>query len=75
MNPEHFKISISSPPDRDCLVAEIFMDNNQWAEVNQESGELMLELYPRKDGQPWVFDFETALEVLQAAKKKLIGKE
>jgi len=75
MNSLNFRISISSPPDRERLVAEVFADNAQWAELNQESANLTLELYPRQDGQPWVFDFEQALRVLQEAKERLLGEQ
>lgn len=30
------RICISSPPDREKLVAEIFFGDTQWAELNQE---------------------------------------
>jgi len=73
MNSSRFRISISSPPDRELLVAEVFFDDVQWAELNQESGALKLELYPRPDSQPWVFDLEEALQTLQAARIKLVG--
>jgi hypothetical protein len=41
------RICISSPPDREKLVAEIFFGDEQWAELNQESGTLELEFYPK----------------------------
>lgn len=71
MNSDIFRICISSPPDREKLVAEIFFGDTQWAEITQEREVLTLELYPRKDGLPWVFDLEQALTTLQAAKKRL----
>ena len=66
-------VSIESPPDRKKLVAGILHENEQWAEVNQESGALVLELYPRRDGQPWSFSFDEAVAALQKAKDRLIG--
>lgn len=33
------------------MVAEIFFDNNQWAELNQEDGTLRLEFYPLPTGE------------------------
>ena len=47
------RICISSPPDREKLVAEIFFSDQQWGEVNQEGSELELGVYPRQDGSPW----------------------
>jgi hypothetical protein len=70
-----FRISISSPPDRERLVAEVFAENCQWAELNQERGNLTLELYPRQDGQPWVFDYEEALRILHDARARLLGPQ
>jgi hypothetical protein len=75
MKSKTFRISISSPPDRERLVADIFVGNTQWAELNQEQGSLTLELYPRQDGKPWVFDYEEVLIALQAAKERLVGSD
>jgi hypothetical protein len=73
MKTDIFKINLASPPDRELLVAMINVENEQWAEVNQESGNLTVEIYPRQNGQPWVFDLEATLKVLQAAKQRLTG--
>jgi hypothetical protein len=67
------RISIASPPDREKLVAEVLYEDEQWAEINQESGALKLEIYPRRNGQPWAFPFDEAVLALQAAKARLIG--
>lgn len=64
-------VVIASPPDREKLVAMIDYDHEQWAELNQESGTLTLELYPRRDGKPWQFSFEEALTALQLAHNRL----
>ena len=68
------KICISSPPDREKLVAEIFFDNEQWAELNQEGDSLTLEIYPRQDGKFWQLNFEQVLEALNEAKRRLLGE-
>jgi hypothetical protein len=72
---DDMRIRISSPPDREKLVAEIFCGNEQWAELNQESNTLTLEIYPRRDGKPWDFSFNKALSALQDAQRRLIGDE
>ena len=36
-------VTIASPPDRNAVVAEIFFGSQQWAEVNQEQGQLSAE--------------------------------
>ncbi len=68
-------VDIGSPPDRRKLVAEIFYDREQWAEIHQEAGSLTLELYPRQDGKPWEFSFDEALNALRHAKRRLVGDE
>jgi hypothetical protein len=66
-------VNIASPPDRERLVAMDNYENEQWAEVNQESGNLMLEIYPRRDGKPWIFDLDEAVTELERAKDRLVG--
>jgi len=68
---DQFKIELCSPPDRQKLVATIMINGEQWVELNQESGSLTLEIYPRQDGQPWVFDFDSAMDGLAKAKERL----
>lgn len=65
------RICISSPPDREKLVAEIFFGNEQWAELNQEAGTLKLEFYPRRNGQFWQLSLAEVLEALNQAKMRL----
>jgi len=67
------RVTVASPPDREYLVSEVFFEGDQWAEVNQESGSLTVELYPRRDGQPWRLDFEEAVAALLEAKQRLGG--
>jgi hypothetical protein len=55
-------------------VAAILVGHQQWAEINAESESLTLELYPRQDGKPWVFELDAALDALQQAKRKLIDR-
>lgn len=66
-------MDIASPSDREKLVAEIFYEHEQWAEIHQELGELTLELYPRRDGKPWSFSLHNAVSALQIAGKRLLG--
>ena len=69
------RVIIASPPDREKLVAEIIHADEQWAEVHQESGDLTLELYPRRDGGRWSFAFDEALAALQTARQRLLQPE
>ena len=70
-----FHICISSPPDREKLVAEIFWGNDQWAEVNHERQDLEVEFYPRPDGSPWRINYDDALKALEQAKQRLISTQ
>jgi hypothetical protein len=60
-------MDIASPPDREKLVAEIFYDSEQWAEIHQEYGHLTLQLFPRRDGKSWEFPLVEAVGMLQCA--------
>jgi hypothetical protein len=72
MSDKH-RITISSPPDREKLVAEIFFGDTQWAEINQERMSIEVEFYPRPDGKPWRIDYDDALKALDEAKHRLTG--
>lgn len=57
-------IALTSPPDREYLVAELSRDDQQIAEINVESGQLSIELYARADGSPWslpLLDLQAAI--------------
>ena len=68
------RIYISSPPDRDNLVADIFFGNEQFAELNQEDGTLRLEVYPRQNGEFWQLRLDEVLVALNDARNRLIGE-
>jgi hypothetical protein len=72
MNPE-FRLTLASPPDRERLVVEVFSGDEQIAELNRESGDIEIELYPRRRGTPWIFPCAEFLEVLSRAKDRLGG--
>ena len=55
------------------MVAEIWYGRCQFAEVNQESGELAVQVYSHPDGSEWLFSYEYLLGVLAKAKLKLSG--
>ena len=71
---ETIRIDIASPPDREKLVAQIMIGDEQWAELNQDGEYLVLEVYPRQDGQPWVISFDDAIGTLTDARVRLIGR-
>lgn len=65
---------ITSPPDRGRLVLELWWGSEQWGEINQESGSLAIELYPRRSGRPWRFPLEQFVKAIQAAGPHLLGE-
>ena len=66
-----FKIQITSPPERDNLVAEIWWNDSHVAEINIESGEFEIELYKPVENEYWTFPLKEFLEVIHEAKKRL----
>lgn len=68
-----YRVWISSPPDREQLVAEIFFGDQQWAENNQQRGTLEVEFYPRVDREPWLVAYDAALRALEDGKRRLVG--
>lgn len=71
---EKIKIVISSPPDRERLVAEFFYENEQWAELNYEKGIWTLEIYPKRSTGYWQLDFDEVMTSLNEGKKRLLEK-
>jgi hypothetical protein len=69
------KVLITSPPDREHLVAEIWADDCQLAEVSQEGNFQLLEVYPRPQGGAWRIAFDELLETMNQAKVRLAEVE
>jgi hypothetical protein len=67
------RICISSPPDREKLVAEIFFGANQWAELNQEHDTLRLEFYPLPTGEFWQLNLDEVVGALEEARRRLLN--
>ena len=74
MRMEKFRITVASLPDREQLVSEIIYDGVQWAEISQETGDLIVQFYSHPKQKYWEFSLDEAIAVLEKAKKKLIGK-
>jgi hypothetical protein len=66
-------IDLASPPDREKVVIQLICGGEQIAEVNQESGALQVEIYGRRDGDPWILDFDELTVALEHAKRRLVG--
>lgn len=59
---ERIRVNIASIVDREKLVAEIFIDDDLFCELNTEVGELAVELYPRRDGGPWKMPLQELMQ-------------
>ncbi len=70
---EKFRITIGSFPDKENLVADIIYENAQWAEITQETDELIVQFYSHPRQKYWEINLEDALEILEKAKKKLLA--
>ncbi len=69
-----FRITLASPPDRDQVVAEVFVGSEQIAELNTQSGHMAVEIYPRQDGSPWVLDYTQLVQTLTEANGRLVDR-
>lgn len=69
---EKFRITIASLPDREHVVAEILYKGIQWAEISQETDELVIQFYSHPNKQYWEFPLEDGLTALEQAKLKLL---
>mgnify|MGYP003585637291 CR=1 FL=1 len=66
-----FKIEISSVPDKEKLVAEIWYNDIMIAEINQETKELLIEFFVAENIS---FPLDDFLKILEIAKSKLLPK-
>ncbi len=69
-----FRITVNSLPDRENLVAEIYYKHEQIAEINQETKELIIQVYaPNKEQKYWEFSLDEFQKVVEEAKQRLIA--
>jgi len=74
MNVDPFRILIASPPDRERLVAELYLEDEQVAEISQEViGKFLVEIFPKLSGRPWSFDLSSFQLALNASADCLVG--
>lgn len=66
-----FTIEISSVPDRENLVAEIWCNEILVAEINQETEELDIEFYLT---EKIVFELDDFIETLLTAKRQIMKR-
>ena len=68
---ERWRTTISSPPDREEVVAEIFFGNSQFAELNREANDIRVEIYPSASSQAWSMSLEELRAAINEAEDKL----
>ena len=69
---EKFRITVASLPDRERLVSEIIYDGVQWAEISQETDDLIVQFYSHPRQRYWKFNLDEAIEALENAKTKFL---
>ena len=67
-----FEIIIASLPNKENLVADIYYNNLNWAQISQETEAIMIRFYPPEYTPFWEFNLDEALEILEMAKKRMI---
>jgi hypothetical protein len=65
-----FMIQLASVPDRDDLVAEVWVGKELFAELRNESGKTWLQVYSAPGGH-WELPYEELQIALQRARDKL----
>jgi hypothetical protein len=65
-----FAIQLASVPDRDDLVAEVWVGQDLFAELRHESGNTWLQVYSAPGGR-WELRFEELQVALQQARDRL----
>lgn len=71
MHEKRFSFRIASDTSKEKVFAEVFYDDDQWAEISQEEKEPIVIFFSPSNAKCWEFPLEEALEVLQKAKKSL----
>lgn len=66
-----FSVEVASVPDRDDLVAEVWLDQELIAELRHGPSGLQAQIYPAPPGQPWDVPYEEFTRALQEARDKL----
>lgn len=70
-----FIIDIASVPDRDSVVAEIWIGNEMMAEISQVKNESStIEIYPKVNGSFWSVNTDDFIQTINLAKEKLLNK-
>lgn len=67
---EKFRFQVFTGPfEEDWLVAELFIDDEMWGELTEWGNKLII--YPKKNGEPWKFSSNEALELIKQAQARV----
>ncbi len=67
-----FSIKIASDASREKVFAEIYYNEEEWAEISQEEEKPLIACFPPIHGKYWEFPLDEVLEVIDEAKKGLL---
>jgi hypothetical protein len=70
-NPNVYKVELTSVPDRDDLVVEIWVGDEQLAELRNEPSGVCVQLYPGAAGAPWDLSHDDFMAALKEARERL----
>lgn len=73
MNSRATEVVLASVPDREDLVAKIWIEGSQLAEVRRDGHEFLVEVYPHSSGAIWHLRHCDLIDLLNAAKQKIAG--
>ena len=64
MKTTKWRVIIADMPHREDLLAEIWIDDEQFGEVYFREGEPIIEVYPHRITSDWRFDYEIVRDIL-----------
>ena len=67
-----FEITVGSLPDKENLVADIFLNDIQVAEISQEHKDMVIQIFSYDDIDCWEFSLNDFLKVIEEAKERLM---
>lgn len=72
MTKKKFSIKIASDTDRENVFAEIYYNEEEWAEISQEGEKPLIAFFPPSQEKYWEFPLDEALEAIAEAQKSLL---
>ncbi len=73
MEMQNFKTVIAISNSMEYLNCEIYYKDEIVAEISQEQGPLLLQVYSPQTSDFWEFDFYQFQSILEVAKQRLVG--